>query len=66
MLIALEAVVLGDTSRFDELFTDDVVLLAPHVSVTSIGAVRRPSDRRRTHCPRRRSWCSASTPSPTR
>jgi ketosteroid isomerase-like protein len=32
---ALEAVLLGDASRFDDLFTDDVAFTSPHLAVTS-------------------------------
>jgi hypothetical protein len=37
---ALEAVLLGDASRFLELFTDDVAFSGPHLSVTSRAAVQ--------------------------
>jgi SnoaL-like domain len=37
---ALEAVVLGDASRFHELFTDDVVFASPHLMVESLDAVQ--------------------------
>ena len=37
---ALEAVVLGDASRFAELFTDDVVFASPHLDVESLAAVQ--------------------------
>jgi hypothetical protein len=40
-LAALEAVVLGDASRFPELFTDDVVFCSPHLSIESLDAVQR-------------------------
>ncbi len=36
---ALDAVVSGDASRFDQLFTDDVVFVGPHVSATSRAAL---------------------------
>ncbi len=39
-LTALEAVVLGDASRFAELFTDDVVLCSPHLVVESLAALQ--------------------------
>jgi hypothetical protein len=38
-LAALEAVVLGDGSRFGDLFTDDVVVSSPHLLVQSLPAV---------------------------
>jgi hypothetical protein len=38
---ALEAVVLGDASRFGELFTDDVVFTSPHLTVESLAMVQR-------------------------
>jgi ketosteroid isomerase-like protein len=37
---ALEAVVLGDASRFLELFTDDVVFSCPHLTATSRAAMQ--------------------------
>ena len=40
-LAALEAVVLGDASRFGDLFTDDVVFSSPHLMVESLAAVER-------------------------
>jgi ketosteroid isomerase-like protein len=40
-LAALEAVVLGDASRFGELFTDDVVFSSPHLTVASLAMVQR-------------------------
>jgi hypothetical protein len=40
-LAALEAVVLGDASRFAELFTDDVELSSPHLAVESLAALHR-------------------------
>jgi hypothetical protein len=40
-LAALEAVVLGDGSRFADLFTDDVRFSSPHLSVETLGAVQR-------------------------
>ena len=40
-MAALEAVVLGDGSRFAELFTDDVVFCSPHLAVASLPAVQR-------------------------
>jgi len=39
-LAALEAVVLGDASRFPELFTDDVVFCSPHLVVESLASVQ--------------------------
>jgi limonene-1,2-epoxide hydrolase len=39
-MTALEAVVLGDASRFRELFTDDVVFSSPHLIVHSLDAVQ--------------------------
>jgi hypothetical protein len=39
-LAALEAVVLGDTSRFAELFTDDVAFSSPHLLVESLPSVQ--------------------------
>lgn len=39
-LTALEAVVLGDASRFSELFTEDVVFSSPHLTVESLDAVQ--------------------------
>jgi hypothetical protein len=38
---ALEAVVLGDASRFADLFTSDVRFCGPHVVVESLAAVQR-------------------------
>ena len=40
-LAALEAVVLGDASRFGELFTEDVVFASPHLMVESLPSVQR-------------------------
>jgi hypothetical protein len=40
-LAALEAVMLGDASRFAELFSDDVEITSPHLSVTSLGSLQR-------------------------
>ncbi|MET0325932.1 MAG: nuclear transport factor 2 family protein [Ilumatobacteraceae bacterium] len=37
---ALEAVLLGDASRFNDLFTDDVEFHSPHLGVTSLHAVQ--------------------------
>ena len=52
-LTALEAVVLGDASRFSELFTEDVVFSSPHLTVESldrgparVGRARGLPDRR--------------------
>jgi hypothetical protein len=39
-LAALEAVVLGDASRFADVFTDDVVFSGPHLMVESLDAVQ--------------------------
>ena len=39
-LAALEAVVLGDASRFPEFFTEDIVFSSPHVMVESLPAVQ--------------------------
>ncbi len=39
--LALEAVVIGDTSRFADLFTEDVVFTTPHASLHSRDAVQR-------------------------
>ena len=39
-LAALEAVLLGDCSRFGELFTDDVVLAGPHLMAASLPVVQ--------------------------
>ena len=41
LLAALEALVLGDASRFGELFTDDVVVSGPHLGVESLGALHQ-------------------------
>jgi hypothetical protein len=38
---ALEAVVIGDASRFADLFTEDVVFSSPHLVVESLAAVQR-------------------------
>ena len=40
-LAALEAVVLGDGSRFADVFTDDIVFCSPHLMVESLDAVQR-------------------------
>jgi ketosteroid isomerase-like protein len=40
-LAALEAVMLGDCSRFGELFTDDVVLAGPHLMAASLPVVQQ-------------------------
>ena len=40
-LAALEAVLLGDASRFAELFTEDVEFCSPHLTVESLDAVQR-------------------------
>jgi ketosteroid isomerase-like protein len=40
-LAALEAVVLGDASRFGDLFTDDVVFSSPHLTLQSLAMVQR-------------------------
>jgi hypothetical protein len=38
---ALEAVVLGDASRFAELFSEDVVFESPHLRVASLASLQR-------------------------
>jgi hypothetical protein len=40
-LAALEAVVLGDASRFADLFTNDVAFSSPHLVADSLAAVQR-------------------------
>ena len=40
-LAALEAVVLGDASRFADLFTEDVVVSCPHLVVESLASLQR-------------------------
>jgi ketosteroid isomerase-like protein len=40
-LAALEAVMLGDCSRFGELFTEDVVLAGPHLMASSLPVVQQ-------------------------
>jgi hypothetical protein len=40
VVAALEAVVLGDCSRFEDFFTDDVQFSSPHVLVESLSAMR--------------------------
>jgi hypothetical protein len=40
-LAALEAVVLGDGSRFSELFTEDVAFCSPHLTLESLAMVQR-------------------------
>ena len=40
-LAALEAVVLGDASRFGDWFTDDVVFSSPHLVVDSLSSLQR-------------------------
>jgi ketosteroid isomerase-like protein len=40
-LAALEAVVLGDASRFTDLFTEDVEFSSPHLTVESLDAAQR-------------------------
>ena len=37
---ALEAVVLGDASHFEDLFTDDVTFTSPHLALASRAAVQ--------------------------
>jgi ketosteroid isomerase-like protein len=39
-LAALEAVILGDASRFAELFTEDVLFTSPHLIVESLPSVQ--------------------------
>jgi hypothetical protein len=41
LVAALEAVMLGDASRFAELFTEDVEITSPHLSLSSLGALQR-------------------------
>jgi ketosteroid isomerase-like protein len=41
LVAALEAVVLGDASRFAELFSEDVEFTSPHLSLTSRGSLQR-------------------------
>ena len=41
LLAALEAMLLGDASRFGELFTDDVVVCCPHLAVESLAALEQ-------------------------
>ena len=41
LVAALEAVMLGDASRFAELFSDDVEFTSPHLSVASLGSLQR-------------------------
>jgi ketosteroid isomerase-like protein len=38
---ALEAVMIGDASRFAELFSEDVEFTSPHLSVASLGSLQR-------------------------
>jgi len=38
---ALEAVMVGDASRFGDLFTDDVICSSPHVTFESLATVQR-------------------------
>ena len=38
---ALEAVLIGDASRFADLFTEDVVFSSPHLVIESLAAVQR-------------------------
>ncbi len=40
-MAALEAVVLGDGSRFGELFTEDVAFSSPHTTLESLAMVQR-------------------------
>ena len=40
-LAALEAVVLGDASRFADLFTEDVVFSSPHLAVDSLSSLQQ-------------------------
>ena len=40
-LAALEAVVLGDASRFADLFTEDIVFTSPHLIAESLASVQR-------------------------
>ena len=41
LVAALEAVMLGDASRFAELFSDDVEFASPHLSLASLGSLQR-------------------------
>jgi hypothetical protein len=41
LVAALEAVILGDASRFAELFSEDVEFSSPHLSLVSLGALQR-------------------------
>jgi hypothetical protein len=41
LVAALEAVMLGDGSRFAELFSEDVEVTSPHLSLSSLGALQR-------------------------
>ncbi len=41
LVAALEAVMLGDASRFADLFSADVEFTSPHLSVTSLGSLQR-------------------------
>jgi hypothetical protein len=38
---ALEAIMLGDASRFSELFSEDVEFASPHLSLASLGSLQR-------------------------
>jgi ketosteroid isomerase-like protein len=40
-LLALEAVLLGDASRYGDVFTDDVEMRGPHLAVTSLASLQR-------------------------
>jgi hypothetical protein len=40
-LVAVEAVLLGDASRFTDLFTPDVCVRGPHVAVDSLASLQR-------------------------
>ena len=40
-MAALEAVMLGDASRFAELFSEDVEFTSPHLSLVSLASVQR-------------------------
>ena len=41
LVAALEAVMLGDASRFGELFCEDVEFTSPHLSLASLGSLQR-------------------------
>ncbi len=41
LVATLEAIMLGDASRFAELFIEDVEFASPHLSLTSLGSLQR-------------------------